>query len=278
MGLIQGLTEFLPVSSSGHLAIVGQLLKLELDDGVFFEILLHFGTLMAVFIAFRKDVLALIVDGLAIVRDFFVINYRRITKKSHGEKIIDTDNKKFVILIIVSSIPTVILAFTLENFINSSFTILLVPAIGLMVTGLLLLSTKFIKEGSLNAGNTGYLRAIIIGVAQGIATIPGISRSGSTLVASLLLKLDRAFAIKYSFIMSIPVILGATLVKALEVDFSAVGSTQILSYLIGTIVAGTVGYICIRTLLIIINRNKLHYFAYYCFTIGILAMAGYFMI
>jgi undecaprenyl-diphosphatase len=251
MGLIQGLTEFLPVSSSGHLAIVGQLLKLELDDGAFFEILLHFGTLMAVFIAFRKDVLALIVD---------------------------TDNKKFVILIIVSSIPTVILAFTLENFINSSFTILLVPAIGLMVTGLLLLSTKFIKEGSLNAGNTGYLRAIIIGVAQGIATIPGISRSGSTLVASLLLKLDRAFAIKYSFIMSIPVILGATLVKALEVDFSAVGSTQILSYLIGTIVAGTVGYICIRTLLIIINRNKLHYFAYYCFTIGILAMAGYFMI
>jgi len=278
MGILQGLTEFLPVSSSGHLAIMGQLLKLQLDDGAFFDILLHFGTLTAVFIVFRKDILALIIDGLTIVKDFFVINFLRLRKKSNGKKVIDTNNKKFVMLIIVSSIPTTIIAFALKAFIADSFNNLIVPGIGLLFTATLLYATKFIKEGEKDASNTGYVRALIIGTAQGIATIPGISRSGSTLVTSLLLKLDREFAIKYSFIMSIPVILGATVVTSLDVDFSTITGSLLVAYLIGTICAAVVGYICIKTLLVLIKKNKLHYFAYYCFAVGILAITGYFMI
>lgn len=278
MGLIQGLTEFLPVSSSGHLALSGQVLNLQLDDGVFFEILLHFGTLVAVFIAFWDDILKLIFDGLTIVKDFFVINFNRILKNDKGLKVIDTANKRFVMLIIVSSIPTAIMAFLMEAWIEASFEMLLIPGIGLIMTGSLLLVTKYIRAGHKKADKTTYLNAIIIGIFQGLATFPGISRSGSTLVAGLLQKLDREFAVKYSFIMSIPAILGATLIKFVGVDFSSVTSSQISGYLLGTLTSAVVGFICIKTLLKIIRRNKLHMFAYYCFAIGVCAIIGHFVI
>lgn len=278
MGIIQGLTEFLPVSSSGHLAILGQLLKLELDEGIIFEVLLHFGTLIAVMIAFRKDIILLIRDGLIIVKDFFATIVLGLKGKGLDHKIIDTDNKKFVMLIIVSSIPTVIMALLLDTLIESAYESLLIPGVGLLVTGGLLLSTLLFKDNTKTEKETSYLNAILIGIAQGLATLPGISRSGSTLVASLALKLNREFAIKYSFIMSIPVILGATVLKLSEVDTATITETQIIGYVLGTLASAIVGYICIKSLLIIIRKGKLHYFAYYCFLVGLLAIAGHFMI
>jgi undecaprenyl-diphosphatase len=281
MGFIQGLTEFLPVSSSGHLAITSQLLNVQLDEGVVFELLLHFGTLVAVFIVFWKDIVELVKDGFIIVGDFFVIGAQRIFRrydKIENRKIINSENKRFVMLIIVSSIPTAIMAFILESAIEASFETLLIPGIGLIFTGILLITTKYIKEGNNDAKDTSYFKAIAIGIAQGLATLPGISRSGSTLVMGLSLKLKRSFAVKYSFIMSIPVILGAAMVKVIQADFSNITNQQLLGYILGTLTSAIVGFICIKTLLAVIRRNKLYYFAYYCFAIGICAIAGHFML
>jgi undecaprenyl-diphosphatase len=281
MGVVQGLTEFLPVSSSGHLAIFRSLLKLDLDTGILFEIMLHFGTLLAIFAVYYKDIIQLIVEGLGIVKDFIINLFKMAgalftNKKADLVKVIHTPYRKFVMLIIVGSIPTGIFGLYLEDKIEAYFSHLIVPGIALLITGSLLLFSDRINRGNKKEEGTTYGNGFIIGVFQGIAIIPGISRSGSTIVGGLLNGLNREFAIKFSFILSIPAVLAATLLQFLRISGESIGNVITAPYLIGTAISAIVGYICIKTLILLLRNNKFHLFAYYCFGVGILTIIGSF--
>ena len=283
MGVIQGVAEFLPVSSSGHLAIMKHILHMETDTGLLFDVLLHFGTLIAIFIAFWKDIQELIVEGFKIIGDFFIniglmIQNLRTTKKKAYRKIISTPYRRFVMLIIISTIPTGIIGFILADAIEIVSATLLVPGLCLILTGILLSIADRVKTGTKTEANANYKEAGLIGVAQGIATLPGLSRSGTTITACLLAGFDRSFAVKYSFIMSIPAVLGAVILQIKDFSMDTVGQADLFNYLIGTVVAAVVGYISIKTMLVIVRGKKFKYFAYYCFTIGIIAVIGHFVI
>lgn len=281
MGLIQGLTEFLPVSSSGHLALFRILFGVETETGMLFDVLLHVGTLIAIFVVYYKDIWKMIVEGCCIIRDAAVNIVLFFKNKSGKEeepyrKIVNSSYRKFVMLVIVSTIPTGIIGFVGRDAIDKASQILIVPGICLIVTAILLFIADHTRDGEKLPKNVTYTNAFSVGIAQGIATLPGLSRSGTTITACLLCGFNRKFAVKYSFIMSIPAILGA-LVLELK-DFSAIDITgiEIVYYIVGMAIAAIVGYICIKTMLVIVRKKKFTVFAIYCLIIGAVSIGGYF--
>lgn len=282
LGLIQGLAEFLPISSSGHLSILKEVLNI--DAGIVFDVMLHFGTLIAIFVAFWKDITKLFVEGILIIRDFFINIVRFFCnigkKKGKGIdyiKITDTPYRKFVMLIIVSTIPTGIIGVLLKDVVKTAATSLVVVGICLIVTSILLQIADRCIDGKKRPRQIRYSEAGIVGVVQGLATLPGISRSGSTITACLLCGFDRNFAIKYSFIMSIPAVLGAVVLEIGEFISMPITQTELVNYIIGTLISAVVGYICIKTMLVVVRGKKLKGFSVYCFIVGILAIIYHFV-
>lgn len=280
MGLIQGLAEFLPISSSGHLAIFKQILHIEIETGLLFDVLLHLGTLAAIFVAFWSDIRALIYEGFCIIGDFFKNVFRAVSnlfgkEKKEYIKMAATPYRRFVMLVIVSTIPTGILGIILKDWIEVFSAGILVPGIMLLVTGGLLLAADSVKGGDLTEENTSYTRALVLGLAQGVATMPGLSRSGTTIATGLFCGFDRNFAVRYSFIMSIPAVLGAAVLELKDFTTSQIVTSELLAYFIGTLVSAVVGYISIKTMLVIVRGKKFKYFAFYCFFAGALAVSAY---
>ncbi|NLP46234.1 MAG: undecaprenyl-diphosphate phosphatase [Epulopiscium sp.] len=281
MGIVQGMTEFLPVSSSGHLVIFGKILRLELDTGIVFEVMLHIGTLIAIFCAYTKDVWSLIKAGFGILFDIPEAIKIRI-QEGHWPKVEEGKQKdpyrRLIWLIVVASIPTALIAFTLKSYIEYLFSSLLGTGIALLITGCLLYIADKVVEGKTRLENMKYKNALVIGVVQGFATIPGISRSGSTIVTGLLTDLDRESAIRFSFLMSIPAVLGAGLLELKDIPSDMVGEVFSAPYLIGTAVAAIVGFICIKALIVVLKNQKLHWFSYYCWIVGLLAIITYWIV
>lgn len=286
MGLIQGLTEFLPVSSSGHLAIFKQIFGMK-DVGIAFDVLLHVGTLIAVFVAFHKDIWELIVNAVGIIADVcknIVIWFKNFSKrklltekKTKYIKVISTPYRRFVMLILVTTIPTGIMGIVFDNIIENASKALIIPGICLLITGVLLLIADNTPAGDKDETNVSYKNAFGIGVCQGFATLPGISRSGTTIVACLVSKIDKTFAVKYSFIMSIPVILGAAVLQIPDLAGESTTGGDIASYVAGMVVAAVVGYICIKTMLNVVRKKKFKFFAYYCFAVGFISIIAFFV-
>lgn len=284
LGVIQGIAEFLPISSSGHLAIFKKIFGLS-DVGLTYDILLHAGTLIAVFVVYWKDIWELIKEGCGIIADFFR-NIGRFfgnlgkDKKKDYLKVINTPYRKFVMLIIVSTIPTGLMGLVFKSVFNLDSPAVIIPGIGLLITGLMLFIVDELPAGNKTPKEMTYKNAAILGIAQGIATLPGISRSGTTLTVGVLNGLDRKFAVKYSFIMSIPAILGACVLdlKDLFAPENSLSGTELTYYLIGAAVACVVGFICIKTLLILYKNRKMKYFSYYCFVVGIIAIVANFVV
>ena len=282
MGILQGLTEFLPVSSSGHLAIFKYLFHVNTDTGLLFDVLLHLGTLAAVCIVYWKDIWKLIYSFIqmiiALVMNLKIfITSRRSGTRPVYQKIITNAYKKFVLMIIVTTIPTGIIGLLLKNVIESASNSLLVPGVCLVITAIILLLSDARIDGHKKIKASGYKDAALVGVAQGIATLPGISRSGTTITACLLLGFDRAFAVRYSFIASLPAILGANILELREFSSAAVTGGLVGIYLVGMAVAGVVGYICIKAMIYFVKSNKFKYFAYYCAAAGIVCIIYYFV-
>lgn len=282
LGFVQGVAEFLPVSSSGHLSIFKNLFGLD-EAGLTFDILLHLGTLVAVFIVFWKDISRLIFDGVGILTDAvmnaFVFCTSLINRKQPKyRRIIRTKYRKFALLIIVSTIPTAVIGFLFEGMVEKASAGLLVPGICLLITGVLLLISDTIEGGVKKISSTTYRNAFMIGIVQGIAILPGISRSGSTITSCLLSGFDRTYAVKYSFILSIPAILGASLLKISQIGSENLSSGEIMNYLGGMIIAAVVGFISIKTMLVLIRNKKLKFFAFYCFFAGAVAIIANFMV
>ena len=282
MGVIQGLTEFLPVSSSGHLALFKILFHVETDTGILFDVLLHLGTLIAVFVAFYKDIFRMIGEGFAIIGDFFrnvKIFLGNVIHRSDEPyyKLINNSYRKFVMLVIVSTIPTGIIGYVAADLVEAAAEILLVPGICLIITSVLLFFSDRIPDGGKTPKNVTYSNAFFIGICQGFATLPGLSRSGTTITACLFSRFNRKFAVKYSFIMSIPAVIGAVVLELKDVIGTTVTASEIGCYAAGILCAAIVGYICIKTMLVVVKNKKFTFFAIYCFIVGAVSIVGYFV-
>lgn len=282
MGVLQGLTEFLPVSSSGHLALFKNIFNVNTETGLLFDTMLHLGTLVAVCIVYWRDVLKLVTAGVQLLIDaignlkVFISNRSKQTELPY-KRLVDNAYKKFVVLILVTTIPTGIMGIVFSSFIEKASQTLLVPGICLVVTAILLLIADTRPEGHKKVKKTSYANAAVVGVAQGFATLPGLSRSGTTITTCLMLGFDRAFAVKYSFLASIPAILGANILELRHLNAAAMADVNFLYYFIGMIVAGVVGFICIKVMIYVVKSNKFQYFAYYCAVVGIIAIIAYFV-
>ena len=260
MGIFQGFSEFLPISSSGHLAVLQYFFGIE-EGNLFLTTMLHLGTLISIIIVYFNDIKLMIVEFLKLI-------YSTIKR----EKIKINKYQKYAIMIIISTIPTVIIALIFKDLVDSLFTNIRFISIAFIITGFLLWfaskrhrEEKSIKEASI-------LDAILIGLAQAIAIVPGISRSGSTIVASLLRGFKNEVATEYSFILAIPTILGAALLGFGDV---VKGNVNILingQLFVGVILSTIVGIISIKALVGILNKNKLHYFSYYLWAVGIIIL------
>lgn len=272
LGLIQGLAEFLPISSSGHLAIFKHVLDFDTDTGLLFDVLLHLGTLAAVFVAFRKDIFELLREGLSIIGQFFRSVYLCLFQKEKWQPVVTTPYRRFVMMVIISTIPTGIMGILFSDWIDAASATLIVPGILLLINGIQLLISDRLADGKLNEETASYGKAAIVGVVQGGATFPGISRSGTTITACLACGFSREFAVKYSFIMSIPAILGALVLELLDFSPEMLSASDWMNYLVGTVIAGLVGYVCIKTMLVMVRGKKFKYFAYYCFAMGAFAV------
>lgn len=279
LGIIQGLTEFLPVSSSGHLVLVQRLFGLN-EPELFFDISVHMGTLAAVLIVFYKDIQAIIVSMFRLLSLFF----RKRLSFFHGFKDpdtsefgIDDSNLWLALLIVIGSIPTAFLGLMLHKVADRLFSSVIIVGCMLIVTGFFLWATRRIKrhgaispDFSIKKQGFSINKALVIGLVQGMAVIPGISRSGSTIVAGLFLGLNRETAARYSFLLSIPAIMGAEILS-LKDSFSNPAVMDNVT-LLGTFSSFVVGYAALRILLYVVKEGQLHFFAPYCWTIGVLAI------
>jgi undecaprenyl-diphosphatase len=264
LGIIQGLTEFLPVSSSGHLVLFQQLFGLK-EAELFFDVCVHLGTLVAVIIVFRQEIIKIISVLLQLVS-------LAGQKEKFLQKVKSDPEFKMAVFIVIGSIPTAILGLLFVSIADRLFSSALITGLMLMVTGLLLWLTR--KAGthavSTSIGHLTPGKAFIIGIVQGLAIIPGISRSGSTISTGLLLGVDRETAARYSFLLSIPAIVGAGLLSLKE-GFSQTNPAIWIS-LLGAVPAALVGYGALKSLLHMVKKGRLYVFAPYCWLVGILAI------
>lgn len=255
LGLAQGLTEFLPVSSSGHLAILSKLFGIE-EGNLFYSVMLHFSTLIAVIIFFRKDIVKLFFAFISIIR-----------------KIVERRNRKFdlyermVLLIVAATIPTVIIGLIFSDQFEFLYTDLRFVGFALLITGTLLLLSEKIGKRNLDLSTISFPKTMLIGVFQGLAIAPGISRSGSTIVGALFMGLNREEAARFSFLLSIPAIFGATLLETISINTTNVAIDANL--FIGMLAAFTAGILSIRVLMNLIKKGKLYYFSIYVFALGL---------
>jgi len=264
LGIIQGLTEFLPVSSSGHLVLFQKIFGLKQAE-LFFDVAVHLGTLVAVIAVFRREVKNII---SALSR----LSSLAGPKESILQKIESDPQLKMALLIVIGSIPTAILGFLFGGIAEPLFTSEMITGLMLIVTGLLLWLTRRARA-SVDPARGDRLtpkNALIIGMVQGLAIIPGISRSGSTISIGLLLGIDREMAARYSFLLSIPAIIGAGL-WSLKGGISQ-PDLAIRATLLGSFTAAVVGCAALKLLLQLVKKGRLHVFAPYCWLVGTLAI------
>ncbi len=263
LGVIQGVTEFLPISSSGHLAIAEHLLGMKgaSDIPMFFDVLLHLGTLAAVFAAYWGDI-------REIVLEFF----RGIADLAHHttpQRV--PPARRMILLIIVGTLP-LFLILPVKDKIEALSENMIFIGFALLLTGMLLWVCDRVNHDRKNEKSATLLDALLVGLAQTAATCPGISRSGSTITVGCLMGFDRRFAVRFSFLLSIPAILGANLLSLKDAFEAGVVWKDVPVYLVGVLVAAVVGYACIRLLRYIADKGRFGVFAYYCWAVGILVL------
>jgi len=265
-GFIQGFTEFLPVSSSGHLVLAQQLFGLD-SDLLAFDIFVHFGTLLAVVVVFYRSILSILQGCWTGLKSLLAEKQSPVYIYKNSYPV------RLATAILVGTVPAGIIGITLKDRVESLFSTTIPVLAALFATGVILMITFKVKKGE---NHVGFWKGFIIGIAQAIAIIPGISRSGSTISAALFLKIDRKEAGEFSFLLSIPAILGATAL-ALR-DFSTVtASVPLSAIIIGTVSSFLSGLFSLKILMKIVQKGKLGYFGLYCFAV-VIAGAIYFSI
>ena len=258
MGVIQGVAEFLPISSSGHLTLFQAFFSMENmeETHMLFTVLLHFGTLISVCIVYWRD----IVD---MIREFFLgIRALVVRDESAGKP---PAARRMVMLIIVATLPLFVMIFfkdALERFFSNPIPV----SCMLLLTGFILFFSDRLARGHKTAKNATVVDALLVGCAQAVAIIPGISRSGSTISAGMLRGFDRDFAVRFSFLMSLPAVVGATLLEL------KAALPLLPVYLVGVVVSAVVGYFAIRLVKSLADKGKFGNFAYYCWAVGAVSL------
>ncbi|MGO5114925.1 undecaprenyl-diphosphate phosphatase [Candidatus Avoscillospira sp. LCP25S3_F1] len=263
LGLVQGVAEFLPISSSGHLSLFQhffQLTDVE-HDHMFFDVLLHLGTLVAVFFAYRRDIAELL-------REFFSMIHLR--KLPQGQTP-DIPARRMILMIIVATLP-LLLVFPIKDRVELLYQNTFFIAFALVLTGTLLFVSDRMPRGHKTAGTATMADAILVGLAQAVAVVPGLSRSGTTISAGMARGFDRTYAVKFSFLMSIPAVLGANILSIVDAVKEGIDPSLLPMYLVGVVVAMVSGYASISLLRFIARKGRFGGFAYYCWGVGLVTL------
>lgn len=263
IGIVQGLTEFLPVSSSAHLVFIQNILGVE--SSLAFDTFLHLGTLIAVVWFFRYDIYKMIQSWILSVLD--------IVQGRFKEGFYEDPYKRLAWYVILATIPVGIVGVLFEDSVDALFAgALYVPAFFLFVTGTILYLSQRMPSGNVNYDNITKKEALFMGLGQACAILPGLSRSGTTIAAGLTIGLDKQFAAKFSFILSIPAIFGAFLLQVDEIG-AAMGA-NFLPIFLGFLASIVAGYMAIKWMLDLIQNRNLDIFSYYCWLVGIIVFMG----
>ncbi len=261
LGIIQGLAEFLPISSSGHLALAQHLLGINTEVPAFFDVLLHLGTLLAVLVAYWGDV-------VEIVREFF----RGVGDVVHGTTPTPVPPaRRMILLIIVGTLPLFAI-LPIHKKVQALGDSMVFIGMALVVTGFLLFACDLVRRGHKTERSATLVDALLVGVGQALATMPGISRSGMTISAGCFLGFERSFAVRFSFLLSIPAVLGANILSLKDALEAGVDWAAVPVYLAGVVASAVVGYACIRLLKLIAQKGRFGGFAYYCWAVGLLTL------
>jgi undecaprenyl-diphosphatase len=269
LGLVQGLAEFLPISSSGHLALLQHFFGMEGENVLIFAVMLHVGTLFSVFAVYWKEIKDLFVELIMVFRDI-------LTGK--GLRIDANETRKLGFMIIAATIPTAIIGFAFRDLFASFYLSLAAIGIGLLITGTLLWTAERINKGQKQLGEMKFAYAALIGVFQAIAIAPGISRAGSTLVGGLFSGLEKNFAVKFAFLISIPSILGSVVLELPDALQNGFDPSLILPILIGVGVSAISGFVAIKTMIRVVSGKRLFIFSAYTWLLGTLVLGYTFFI
>lgn len=274
LGLIHGLTEFLPLSSSGHMAFYSNAFKIQNNGEVFLDILLHIATLVAVIVYFREDIVNMFREFGKMMMTIFAnllvfISKRRGDNRYTYFRVVNTSYKKLIIMIILSMIPTMMLGIVGQDLVLLAGNSLWVVGICFIITSALMFLTDRHDDGTLRIKDAPYSSGILMGVAQGVSVIPGLSRTGTTIAMGIFLGYNNKLAVKYSFIMSIPAILGSIVYKFIHFKGLGFDRGMIPGYFFAMVIAGVLGYFSIKVIMKFVQRKRYIGFSVYCLVMGI---------
>ena len=263
LGLIQGIAEFLPISSSGHLAFFQEVVAV-LDAGeesLFFDVLLHLGTLVAVFVAYWAEIKALILEF------FTMVGVRKLPQGQKPDRL----SRRMILFIILGTLP-LFAVLPVKDFVEGLYSNPMFIGCAFLGTGLILFLSDRLNRGNKDLKNASILDVLLVGCGQALATVPGISRSGTTISVGLARGFSREFAVKYSFLLSIPAVLGANILSLIDAVGEGIDWSQMPMYLAGVATAMISGYLAIRLLKYISRKSSFGGFAYYCWGIGLVTL------
>lgn len=261
LGLVQGIAEFLPISSSGHLAVLQSFFGLTApgEEDMLFEVLLHLATLLVVVIVYWKDIMEMINEIIGLIHDA-----RHPSPVEGGPR----PARRLVLMLIIATLPLLIV-LPFNNLINKLNGSTIFVGIAFLVTGLMLLMSDKMRSGRKKAGTMTVTDALVIGVCQAFATLPGISRSGATITAGMSRGLNRSFSVKFSFLLSLPAIFGANIITLFNALEAGSDGALFPMYLLGMLAAGVSGFFAIGLVRTLSQKGKFGKFGYYCFAAGI---------
>ena len=260
LGLAQGLSEFLPISSSGHLALLQYFFGIDAENVLPFAVLLHLGTLISVFIVYWKDIVDLIKELGAVIKDICT---------GKGLRANANPTRRLGFMIIVATIPTAIIGLLFNNLFNALYLSLIAIGTGLLITGTILVIAERMGKSNKGIKEMKFRHAFFVGLMQGVAICPGISRSGSTLFGGLITGLNREFAVKFAFLISIPSILGSVIVEAPDAFKAGMDMSLIGPVLVGVIVSAVAGLIAIKAMIKLVSNKILTGFSIDTWALGI---------
>ena len=263
LGLVQGITEFLPVSSSGHLSILNNLFGLSAaEDGhLLFDVLLHLGTMIAILVVYWQDVKAMVLETLG------VLNLGPLAGQAQQRR----PGARLFSMLVIATLP-LLLILPIKDMLEGLYDKSIFIGVALILTGCMLYVSDRMIPGTKTVGGMTLLDALIVGLCQCVAVIPGLSRSGTTITAGIATGLRRDFAVKFSFLLSIPAVLGANILSLVDAFRKGVDWSCFPAYLIGMAAAMVSGIVAIELLKYIANKGKFGGFAYYCWVMGVLSI------
>ena len=261
LGIVQGLGEFLPISSSGHLAILEYFFGIKGESVLLFAVMLHLGTLVSVFVIYWHDIVALCWELILTLKDIFT---------GKGLRIDASPNRRLGFMIVVATIPTGLMGVLFNDAFTSFYGSMIAIGIGLLITGTILWIAERFGRGRCQVEKMKFRHAVFIGIMQGIAITPGISRSGSTLFGGLFMGLERNFALRFAFLVSIPAILGSAITELPPALEAGVPSSVLGPIIVGTLVSAVMGFVAIKAMLRLVANLKLSVFSFYTWGLGIL--------